>query len=114
MPTRKPSRPPSPRGVAAYVLGYTMWGTTLAFARAGLPRPALDSDPGPPSRGRLARQYGLASARLWHDRRMMRFWQDGHNDAADGRPLRWPSPAPVRPAAPETQLALLEVPHAQP
>ena len=99
---------PAPRCVAAYVLGYTMWGTT----------------------GRVARQYGVLSARIWHDRRVMRWWQDGHNDAADGLPRRFTASAPrvahgagsgspvgagaVRPRVPAHQLALLEVPHAQP
>jgi hypothetical protein len=53
-------RPPAPRLLAAYHLGYTMWGTT----------------------GKRARQYSLAFYRLWDNTKALHWWQEGHHDAA--------------------------------
>lgn len=61
------TRPPAPRLLAAYHLGYAMWGTT----------------------GKRARQYRLAFYPLWHNRKALYWWQQGHDDAADGLPRRF-------------------------
>ena len=68
----------------AYQLGYQMWGL----------------------RGKRARQYAQAFYALWSHRALMQLWYEGHDDAADGRPMRYRVRGIPRPARSPTQLTL--------